>query len=117
MGDTVGWWEGDTFVMETTNFAPGQSQRSYPLGKLYLSPDAVVTERLARVSLTEILYSYTVVDPANYTQPWRGEMPLVAAKGPIYEYACHEGNYSLPNILAGARAQDRAAAATAPATR
>jgi len=116
MGDTIGWWEGDTFVMETTNFAPGQSQRSYPLGKLYLSPDAVVTERLERVSPTQILYSYTVVDPANYTQPWRGEMPLVAAKGPIYEYACHEGNYSLPNILAGARAQDRAAAA-APATR
>jgi len=110
MGDTVGWWEGEAFVMETTNFAPAQSLRTYPLGKIYLSPDAVVSERLERVSPTQILYSYTVVDPANYTRPWRGEMPLNASKGPIYEYACHEGNYSLPNILAGARAQERAAA-------
>lgn len=111
MGDTVGWWEGEAFVMETTNFAPAQSLRTYPLGKLYLSPHAMVTERLERVSPTQILYSYTVVDPDNYTRPWRGEMPLNASKGPIYEYACHEGNYSLPNILAGARAQERAATA------
>ena len=111
MGDTVGWWEGDALVMETTNFTPAQSLRTYPLGRLYLSPDAVVTERLKRISPSQILYSYTVVDPANYTQPWRGEMPLNASKGPIYEYACHEGNYSLPNILAGARAEERAAAA------
>ena len=111
MGDTIGWWEGDAFVMETTNFAPAQSQRTYPLARLYLSPDATVTERLERVSPTQILYSYTVVDPANYTRPWRGEMPLNASKGPIYEYACHEGNYSLPNILAGARAEEKAAMA------
>jgi hypothetical protein len=110
MGDTVGWWEGEAFVMETTHFAPAQSLRTYPLGRMYLSPDAVVTERLERVSPTQILYSYTVADPENYTRPWRGEMPLNASKGPIYEYACHEGNYSLPNILAGARAQERAGA-------
>jgi hypothetical protein len=116
MGDTVGWWQGEAFVMETTNFAPAQSLRTYPLGKLYLSPDAVVTERLERASPSQILYSYTVVDPANYTQPWRGEMPLNASKGPIYEYACHEGNYSLPNILAGARAGERAAAAALAAS-
>jgi hypothetical protein len=108
MGDAVGWWDGDDFVIETTNFAAAGALRSFPLAKLYLSPEAVVTERLHRVSASQILYSYTVVDPSNYTQPWRGEMPLIASKGPIYEYACHEGNYSLPNVLAGARAQERA---------
>ncbi len=108
MGDSIGWWEDDAFVIETTNFAPGQSLRSSPLIRTYLSPNAVVTERLERVSLSEILYSYTVVDPPNYTRPWRGEMPLKTTKGPIYEYACHEGNYSLPNILAGARLEERA---------
>ena len=109
MGDTVGWWEGEVFVMETTHFTPTQSPRSSPIGRLFLSPEAVVTERLKRISPTQILYSYTVVDPGNYTRPWRGEMPLNATGGPLYEYACHEGNYSLPNILAGARAQERAA--------
>ena len=109
MGDTIGWWEGDAFVMETTNFALGQALRSSPLIHTYLSPDAVVTERLERVSPSEILYSYTVVDPPNYARPWRGEMPLKTTKGPMYEYACHEGNYSLPNILAGARVEERAA--------
>ncbi|MFL5296824.1 MAG: hypothetical protein ACJ798_10635 [Phenylobacterium sp.] len=108
MGDSVGWWEGDALVIETTNFAPQDTLRSSPLIRLQLSPNAVVTERLQRTSATEILYSYSVVDPANYTRPWRGEMPLLATNGPMYEYACHEGNYSLPNILAGARVQERA---------
>jgi hypothetical protein len=112
MGDTIGWWDGESFVMETNGFTPTQSQRSYPLARLYISSDAVVTERLTRISPTQIRYSYTVVDPANYTRPWRGEMPFNATKGPLYEYACHEGNYSLPNILAGARAEERAAAKT-----
>ena len=108
MGETTGHWEGDAFVMRTTNFWPTQSLRSVPLAVVYLSQDAVVTERLQRISARQILYSYTVVDPANYTRPWRGEMPFKASKGPIYEYACHEGNYSLPNILAGARVEERA---------
>jgi hypothetical protein len=109
MGDSIGWWEGEDFVIETTHFAPGQSKRYHPLSRFYLSPEAVVMERLRRISPNQILYSYTVTDPANYTKPWRGEMPLQAGKGPIYEYACHEGNYSLPGILAGARAEERAA--------
>jgi hypothetical protein len=117
MGDTIGWWQGDTFQMETTNFAPGSGARSYPLGRLYLSQDAIVTEQLRRISPTQILYSYTVTDPANYTRPWKGEMPLNTGGGPMYEYACHEGNYSLPNILAGARAEERAAAAAPTASR
>jgi hypothetical protein len=117
MGDSIGRWEGDTLVVETTGFTPASGQRTSPAGKLYLSPQAVVTERLTRISRTQILYSYTVVDPANYTRPWRGEMPLTATRGPLYEYACHEGNYSLPNILAGARVEEKAAAGAATASR
>ena len=113
MGETTGHWEGDAFVMRTTNFWPTQSQRSFPLAQIYLSQDAVVTERLQRISAKQILYSYTVSDPATYTRPWRGEMPFNATQAPMYENACHEGNYSLPNILAGARVEERAAAAQA----
>ncbi|HEY0646768.1 hypothetical protein [Phenylobacterium sp.] len=111
MGDSVGWWEGDTLVVETTRLTPAQGLRASPAGALYLSPDAVITERFRRISPAQILYGYTVVDAANYTRPWRGEMPLTATRERMFEYACHEGNYSLPNILAGARAQERAIAA------
>lgn len=117
MGETIGWWEGSAFVMRTSNFWPTQSQRSYPLGRVYLSPDAVVTERLERISASQIRYSYTVEDAVHYTRPWRGEMPFNATKAEIYEYACHEGNYSLANILAGARAQENAASTSVAAPR
>ncbi|HEV7385883.1 MAG TPA: hypothetical protein VGN89_13445, partial [Phenylobacterium sp.] len=103
MGDAVGWWEGDTLVVETTGFRAEEGNRAAYL----LSPDAKVTERFHRVSPTELRYEFTVDDPATYTQPWRGEMPLRADKGVIYEYACHEGNYSLANILQGARQAER----------
>jgi len=111
MGETTGHWEGEAFVMRTTNFWPTQSLRSFPLAVVYLSQDAVVTERLQRISAKQILYSYTVSDPANYTRPWRGEMPFNATQAAMYENACHEGNYSLPNILSGARVEESAAAA------
>ncbi|HEX3699903.1 MAG TPA: hypothetical protein VHV27_04445 [Phenylobacterium sp.] len=107
MGDSIGHWEGDTLVVETTNFNPGESLRPYFGATLYLSKDAKVTERFTRVSPTQILYQFTVDDPAVFSQVWRAEMPLNAAKGPVYEYACHEGNYALPDILRGARAAER----------
>jgi hypothetical protein len=107
MGDSVGWWEGDTLVVETTNFNPGESLRPYFSNSILLSPNAKVTERFTRVSPTQILYRFEVDDPATYSQAWKAEMPLNAAKGPVYEYACHEGNYALPGILAGARKADR----------
>lgn len=113
MGDSVGRFAGDTLVIETTGIMPGQGQRTSPAARLFLSPQAVVTERLRRISPSQILYSYTVADPANYTRPWRGEMPLNASSAPMHEYACHEGNYSLTNILAGAREEEKAAAAKA----
>jgi hypothetical protein len=62
-----------------------------------------VTERFTRIGPTQILYEFKVEDPQAYTATWRGEMPFNATKGPLYEYACHEGNYALPGILAGAR--------------
>ena len=114
MGDSVGWWEGGTLVVETTGITAAQGLRSSPAGRLYLSPQAVITERLTRIAANRILYTYIVVDPANYTRPWRGEMPLNATKGRMFEYACHEGNYSLPNILAGARVEEQAAMAAKP---
>jgi len=73
----------------------------------------VVVERLTRISATQLLYEFAVTDPATFTRPWRAEMPLNAARGPIYEYACHEGNYSLPGILAGARRVEAEAAVAA----
>jgi hypothetical protein len=103
MGKSLGRWEGETLVVETTGFNPGESLRPYFGASLFLSPDAKVTERFTRIAADQILYQFEVDDPAVYRSVWKAEMPLNAAKGPVYEYACHEGNYSLPGILAGAR--------------
>jgi hypothetical protein len=107
LGDSVGWWEGETLVVETTNL--NVKGHVYSLGGGFpYSPQTKITERFTRTAKDQILYEFTVDDPLTFTKVWRAEMPMRAAKGPIYEYACHEGNYSLPNILAGARAQERA---------
>jgi len=111
MGDSVGWWEGDTLVVETTNFNARQQPRRSGTENYYLSPDARVVERFTRTSASEILYQFSVEDPTVYRQTWRGELPMVASSERTFEFACHEGNYSLPNILAGARAAEREAAA------
>ncbi len=103
MGDSVGWWDGDTLVVETSHFNPQESLRPYFGASLFLSPDAKVTERFTRTSATQILYEFSVDDPKVFTQVWRAQMALNATQGPMYEYACHEGNYALPGILAGAR--------------
>ena len=113
LGDSVGWWEGDTLVIETTNFEP-RSHVSSLNGDIVHSRQAKLIERFTRTGPGEILYQFGVDDPAYLTKPWRAEMPMRATKGPIYEYACHEGNYSLPNALAGARYQE--AHPAAPAT-
>ncbi len=98
-GDSIGRWDGDTLVVESTNFHPGrQSGTSLPY-----SVGAVVTERFTRVSDSSILYEFTVDDPEHYTQPFRGEMSFTGVDDRLYEYACHEGNYAMPNILKGAR--------------
>lgn len=103
MGDSVGYYEGDTLVVETTNFHLQQNLRSSLDHRFYGSPQMRVTERFTRTDENTITYHFTVNDPENYTQPWSGELPMVASDEGIYEYACHEGNYALPGILAGAR--------------
>ena len=108
MGDSVGWYEGDTLVVETTNFNPSESLRISGAFTYLLSPDAKVTERFTRVAAKGLVYAFTVDDPKTFTRPWRAEMAMNASPGPIYEYACSEGNYALEGILAGARQDELA---------
>jgi hypothetical protein len=113
LGDSVGWWEGDTLVVETTNL--NVKGHVYSLGGGFrYSPKTRITERFTRTSKDQILYAFSVDDPEVFAKVWKAEMPMRAAKGPIYEYACHEGNYSLPNILAGGRVEANALAAAGP---
>jgi len=107
MGQSVGHWEGDTLVVETTQFNPGQSFRGSLRHAVYISPDATVVERFTRKSEHEILYEFSVDDPSSYSSIWRAEVPMLATDSQIYEYACHEGNYSMLGILAGAREEER----------
>jgi hypothetical protein len=98
-GDSIGWYEGDTLVVETIN--------SHPKQRSYISTAGKVTERYTRWSDNQIFYTFTVEDPVLYKQTWSGEMALNASTEPLYEYACHEGNYALSGILAGARQLER----------
>jgi hypothetical protein len=103
MGDSVGQWEGDTLVVKTKNFRPDQSFRGS-------SVNMVVTERFTRTAADQILYRFTVEDPTTFTAPFTGELPFMAVDASVYEYACHEGNYALPGILAAEREAEKAAA-------
>jgi hypothetical protein len=103
LGDSIGHYEDNTLVVETTNFHPQQSMRSSLDHRFFASPRMKVTERFTRVGEDVIHYQFTVEDPENYTQPWSGELPMNKTDEQVYEYACHEGNYALPGILAGAR--------------
>ena len=99
MGDSVGWYEDDSLVVETINVNPQQMQQS----STAISKNGKVTERFTRYSDTEIVYRFTVEDADLYSQPWTAELSFHAIEGQLYEYACHEGNYSMAGILAGAR--------------
>ena len=101
-GDSIGWWEGDTLVVETRNVHPIQERA----GAVPISEKGKVTERFTRVSDKEIFYQFTVEDPTYYSQAWKGEMPLRLSAEKVFEYACHEGNYALPGMLRG-QAMDR----------
>jgi len=104
MGDSVGRWEGDTLVVETAGFVPGDAFK--PASPLLVSENARVTERFTRISAGEILYRYTVEDPGTFSRPWTAEMILHATRDRMFEYACHEANYSLESMLAGGRMQE-----------
>ena len=101
MGDSIGRWQGDTLVIETINMRPEQGLRGSAEGQK-------VTEWLTRIGPNKIAYRFTVDDPATYDQPYSGEVAFNATKGPMYEYACHEGNYAMEGILAGARDAEKA---------
>ncbi len=102
MGDSWGHWEGDALVVETTNLHPLQASRGLPPGE-----NLKVIERFTRVGPSTINYEFTIHDPETYTEDWGGELVMKALPGRLFEYACHEGNYAMSNILSGARYQER----------
>jgi hypothetical protein len=106
MGDSRGHWEGDTLVIETANLNGknpfrGSGERMH------------VTERLTRVDANTLRYRFTIDDPSTWTAPWTAEAPMTKSVGPIFEHACHEGNYGVRNTLAGARREEKEAAEAA----
>jgi hypothetical protein len=102
-GDSIGHWEGDTLVVDSTNFT---DQNPFPGAQ-----NLHVVERFTRVADDTIVYQFTVEDPGMWTKPWSGELPITKINGNLYEYACHEANYGLYNTLKGARVAEAAAAA------
>jgi len=102
-GDSVGWYDGDTLIVETVNINPQQMQQS----SVPISAAGKITERFTRYSDTEIVYQFTIDDSNLYSQPWTAELSFHVTDGRLYEYACHEGNYAMPGILAGARRAER----------
>jgi hypothetical protein len=101
LGDSLGRWEGKTLVVDTTNFTDKTNFRGS-------GEHLRVTERFTRVDEDTLLYQFTVDDPESFTRPWSGEIPMKKVAGPIFEYACHEGNLSMENILKAARAEEKA---------
>lgn len=98
MGDSRGRWEGNTLVVDTTNFTPFTTFRG-------ASEKMHLTERFTRTDAETLLYQFTVDDPATWAKPWSAEIPSLRVSGPLYEYACHEGNQGMLGILTGARAE------------
>ncbi len=96
LGDSIGHWEGDTLVVDTTNFTDQTRFRGS-------SENLHVIERFERISPDQILYRATIDDPSTFTKQWTMEFPFRATPGPVYEYACHEGNYAMTDIMDGAR--------------
>ena len=105
-GDSRGHWEGDSLVVETRNFTDKTSVRGS-------GPRMRLVERLTRVDAETLLYEYTVDDPATFERSWSVALPMMRADAPLFEYACHEGNYGMEGILAGHRADERKAAGDA----
>jgi hypothetical protein len=109
LGDSVGHWEGDTLVVETTNFTDKTRFRGS-------SDNLRVTERFTRLDADTLLYAFTVEDPNTWARPWTGEYTWATTNEAMYEYACHENNYALGGILRGARLQDAEKAASQTGT-
>jgi hypothetical protein len=97
-GESIARWDGDTLVVETTNFSPMQEEAA-----ISLTSGGRVIERFTRVSDDQIVYEFTVDDPTYYSQAWHGELSFLSTSNKVYEFACHEGNHAMSGILAGAR--------------
>ena len=102
-GDPRGHWDGNTLVVETTNFTDVTRFRGS-------GEHMLLTERFTRTAPDMIRYEFTVNDPESFTRPWSAVIPMIQSNGPIFEHACNEGNYGLSGILAGARADEKKAA-------
>ena len=100
LGDSVGRWEGDTLVVDTTNFTDKTRYRGS-------DQNLHLIERFTRTGPDTLQYRFTIDDPTAFTKPWTGEIVMRKIDGPLYEYACHEGNYSLTNMLSAARLADK----------
>ena len=100
LGDSRGRWEGDTLVVDTTNFTNKTNFRG-------ADENMHLIERFTRTGPDTVLYEFTVDDPTAFTKSWKAEIPMNRISGPILEYACNEGNYGMEGILAGARAQEK----------
>lgn len=101
-GDSRGHWEGDTLVVETTNFRPGATY-------LNANPETLrITEHFRRLDAYTIEYKFTIDDPSTWTKPWSAIIPMNRVEGPMFEYACSEGNNDIINMLEAARASEKA---------
>jgi hypothetical protein len=107
MGDSRGRWEGDTLVVETTNFSDKNLYRN-------ATPNLKLVEKFSRLDADTLIYEFTLNDPATWAAPWTGRVPLEKLDGVLYEYACHEGNLGMEGILKGTRADESAAGASRP---
>lgn len=106
LGDSIGHWEGGTLVVDTTNFHDGPAFFGDAGGMFGSDRNLHVIERISLLDPKTLLYQFEVDDPTAFTRPWKGEFTMALAPGPIYEYACHEGNYALPNLLKAFRADE-----------
>jgi hypothetical protein len=104
MGDPRGHWEGDTLVVETTNFTDKTAFRGS-------SENLRLIERFTRTGPDTVMYEFTVNDPASFTKPWSAQIPMKPKRQPLFEYACHEGNYAMEGMLGGARKEEATSAA------
>ncbi len=109
LGDSIGRWEGNTLVVDTTNFRDGSGYYGDAGGNFAWDGNLHLVERLSLIDAETLLYQFEIDDPTVYVRPWKGELTLARAVGPIYEFACHEGNYSLTNMLRGYRSAERKA--------
>ena len=111
-GDSRAHWEGDTLVVETTNlrrpFIRKWNRPGHSMGRGDLSDDVHVVERFTRLGPDTLGYEFTVDDPNTWTRPWSGSLPMARSDGPMFEFACHEGNYGMTNMLTGSRAEEQA---------